>query len=481
MSTQLREGEVFAGRYRVVTRIASGGMGSVYEVIHLETNRRRALKLMHPHILQSADMRERFLREARVTAEIDSEFIVDVFDAGIDEPTGMPFLVMELLRGEEIGKRLKRLGRLPVAEVLTYLGQVAVALDKTHAASIVHRDLKPENLFLTARDDGSPRIKILDFGVAKLIAEGTTQAGVTNSVGTPLYMAPEQFKADSTVSPASDIYALGMIAYALLVGQPYWVEEARRGANVFAFAIVAMSGPPEPPSLRALRWGARLPPGFDAWFATATAVDPAQRFPTATVAVGALGPALGAAEAAPPPSPPLLTIVIPKDAAAPPSGPALAAGQTEILLSSGDFVTSGATTTTTVAATVALKPASPLHARTVVFAVVGGMALGAVALVALWPAAHPAVAPAATGSAPAPPPSAPPLVVASPSAVAPPSAEPTSAAPLATASAAPVAPPPAPASALPEASASPRARPRPPPPVPAAKAKPPAPSRYSQD
>src|SRR5262249_20307572 len=151
--------------------IASGGMGAVYEVVHLETNRRRALKVMLPHVIESDDLRERFRLEARVAAEIESEFIVDVFDAGYDLATRMPYLVMELLRGEELGTRLKRLRRLDPAEVVTIVHQTSLALDKTHRASIVHRDLKPQNLFLCEREDGPPRIKVLDFGVAKIVAE----------------------------------------------------------------------------------------------------------------------------------------------------------------------------------------------------------------------------------------------------------------------------------------------------------------------
>ena len=183
MSAKLEEGTVFAGRYRIVRCLAAGGMGAVYEVVHLETDRRRALKVMHPHLFQSEEMRERFKREARIAAQVDSEYIVDVSDAGVDEATKTPFLIMELLRGEELGDRLKRMGRLPPSEVVTYMQQTAWALDRTHAASIVHRDLKPENLFLTTREDGSPRIKILDFGVAKLVAEGATAAGATRSLG----------------------------------------------------------------------------------------------------------------------------------------------------------------------------------------------------------------------------------------------------------------------------------------------------------
>src|ERR1700753_362313 len=170
----LTPGSLFAGRYRVVRPLASGGMGAVYEVIHVETERRRALKVMHAHLFQSEEMRERFKREARIAAHVESEFIVDVSDAGVDAETRMPFLVMELLRGEELGDRLKRLGRLPVGEVLTYLSQAAMALDRTHARNIVHRDLKPENFFLTQREDGSVRLKILDFGIAKLVAENAT-------------------------------------------------------------------------------------------------------------------------------------------------------------------------------------------------------------------------------------------------------------------------------------------------------------------
>jgi serine/threonine-protein kinase len=290
--TSLAEGSVFAGRYRIVRCIAQGGMGAVYEVVHTETQRRRALKVMLPNMLQNQDMRDRFRQEACVTANIESDYIVDVLDAGIDEKTQMPFLVMELLRGEELDKRLRRLGRLDAREVVTYLHHVALALDKTHRASIVHRDLKPGNVFLTEREDGTFRAKILDFGVAKLIAEGATSAGATQSLGTPLYMAPEQFNIGQKVSPAADIYALGMMAYTLLVGVPYWQEEASAGANIFAFAAKAMHGPPEPATVRAIRQGVQLPASIDAWFAKATATSLQARFATASAAIAALAEAL---------------------------------------------------------------------------------------------------------------------------------------------------------------------------------------------
>jgi len=267
-------------------------MGAVFEVLHLETQRRRALKVMHATLFQSDDLRERFRREATVAAHVDSEFIVDVFDAGVDEATGMPFLVMELLRGEELGQKLKRVGRLEPDEMLNYLYYVGLALDKTHQASIIHRDLKPANVFLAEREEGGVRVKVLDFGIAKIVAEGATTGGTTQSLGTPLYMAPEQFNPRSKLTNAVDIYALGMMAYTLLVGVPYWFEEAR-GGNVYAVVALAIHGISEPASVRAAAQGVRLLPAFDAWFAKATALDPKQRFPTASAAVQELAIAFG--------------------------------------------------------------------------------------------------------------------------------------------------------------------------------------------
>ncbi|WP_437670112.1 serine/threonine-protein kinase [Sorangium sp. So ce131] len=297
MSFALEEGTLFAGRYRLGRVIGVGGMGAVYEAVHLETNRRRALKIMHPTLFESPDLRERFQREAKIAAEIESEFIVEVFDAGVDEQTRMPFLVMELLRGEDLDHRVERLGRLSKAEVVTYLHQVALALDKTHKASIVHRDLKPENIFVTQREDGLPRVKVLDFGIAKLLAERSSVGRATHGVGTPLYMAPEQFDG-AAVSGATDVYALGMVAYTLLVGASYWAKEEKTG-NLLAILTAASRGKPEPASARAAEQGVALPPAFDAWFDRATALQPGARFQAASAAVRALAEAL---EIAPPPS-----------------------------------------------------------------------------------------------------------------------------------------------------------------------------------
>jgi serine/threonine-protein kinase len=293
MSFTLQDGSTFAGRYQIVQTIATGGMGTVYEAVHIETGRRCAIKAMLPHIVQSPDLRERFKLETRVSAQIESEFIVDVFDAGVDEPTGLPFLVMELLRGEELDVVLGRAGHLSPTEAVTYLHQTALALDKTHAASIVHRDLKPENLFLTKRDDGSPRIKVLDFGIAKIMADGSTEAAVTRNFGTPFYMSPEQYMGEGTIGPPSDIYALGMLAYHFLAGEAYWAPELRANSNMYAFVTTAVMGPKDAASVRAARLGVTLPPAFDRWFATATAPVPTDRFPSATMATQALAQVFG--------------------------------------------------------------------------------------------------------------------------------------------------------------------------------------------
>jgi serine/threonine protein kinase len=215
----LPEGTVFQGRYRVSRLIKAGGMGAVYEVKDERSDRKRALKVLLPNLFADADMRARFEREAKVTGDVESEHLVEVFDAGVDDATESPFIVMELLRGEDLETLLRRSGPLSTPEVVVLMGQVAMALDKMHGAGVVHRDLKPENLFLTRRDDGSPRVKILDFGLAKVIAGASPASGTTRVIGTPQYMSPEQMGGQQNIGPRADLYALGHIAYTLLVGR----------------------------------------------------------------------------------------------------------------------------------------------------------------------------------------------------------------------------------------------------------------------
>lgn len=293
----LDDGAIFHGRYQVVRRINAGSMGAVYEVFDTNVDASRALKVMLPSLVQDADLRARFEREAKITGAIESDHIVRVSDSGVDAESGAPFLVMDLLRGEELGHIVRSRGSLAPPEIITYLWQAALALDKTHAKGIVHRDLKPDNMFITQRDDGSPCVKILDFGIAKIVASSAAVGKATRVVGTPVYMAPEQVRGDPTIGPAADIHALGHIAYTLLVGEPYWAEESKRSSMAMLIMNI-IDGPKEAPSVRAMRRrNVTLSTEFDAWMLKAVAFEPAQRFESATSAVSALRTVL---EARPP-------------------------------------------------------------------------------------------------------------------------------------------------------------------------------------
>ncbi|AUX47038.1 uncharacterized protein SOCE26_085500 [Sorangium cellulosum] len=306
----------FRDRYRVLRVIKSGGMGAVYEVLDEVTATPRALKVMLPSLLDSEELRARFALEARVTGSIESDHIVRTSDAGIDEATGTPFLVMELLRGEELGSLIKKRGALPPEDVALYLFQASLALDKTHAAGIIHRDLKPDNLFVTVRDDGSPCVKILDFGIAKVIEQHHASTLTRQMIGTPVYMSPEQIRAERNVGPRADIHGLGHVAYTLLVGETYWAEQAESIPSPYLLAAELLRGPQEPPSVRAARRrSATLPKEFDAWFFRATALKPDDRFERASAAIDALAAAFGV------PLPRVPRIVLLPDRPPPPAGP----------------------------------------------------------------------------------------------------------------------------------------------------------------
>jgi serine/threonine-protein kinase len=285
-------GSIFQRRYRIVRRIQAGGTAAVFEVKQLETERPRALKIMLPEVLDDPLMCARFRREATVTAAIHSDHIVETLDAGVDEATGAPFLVMELLRGDDLATVLARNGRMSPRQTVTLLAQLASALDKIHAAGIVHRDLKPENLFLTSRDDGSPCLKVLDFGIAKIVAPAGSGSNATRAIGTPVYMSPEQIRGDVPIGPATDLNAIAQIAYTLMVGVPYWHEESQGSEGMYRVLHAISAGVKEPALERARRCGAALPPTFDAWFGRATFLAPEARFSSAGEMIRALERAL---------------------------------------------------------------------------------------------------------------------------------------------------------------------------------------------
>jgi serine/threonine protein kinase len=266
-------------------------MGAVYAVHHTNTGEALALKVLNPDVASNPQAVERFRTEARAPVRIGTDHVARVIDADVSQELGgVPFLVMEYLTGRDFNAELKRRGALPAGEVVLYLRQVARALDRAHALGIVHRDLKPQNLFLTKRDDGSPLVKILDFGIAKLTDNGGASSELTQDgavFGTPWYMSPEQARGQTgKISPATDLWALGLIAFRLLTGRNYWTAEGLAG-----LIGQILYEPMQPPSTMAPHLG----PRFDEWFATACNRDENARFPNAAELVNALALALGVA------------------------------------------------------------------------------------------------------------------------------------------------------------------------------------------
>jgi serine/threonine protein kinase len=279
-------------------------MAVVWRATHTETERPVALKLVRGSLALNEQARELFVREAKIAARIGrSDHIVDVLDAGIDDALAVPFLAMELLVGEPLDVRLHREGPIPHGVARELFEQLADALDQAHAAGVVHRDLKPQNLFLARGRKGGITLKVLDFGIAKL-AEQAQQS--STQIGTPAYAAPEQLgpswraigegrgrKVAATVSPQTDVWALGLVVFEALTGS--------RSGDLWAATTLAelpLKVVLEPTPIASERAGDRaalLPPGFDAWLARCLEVDATLRFPSAGAAIGALVPSLGAA------------------------------------------------------------------------------------------------------------------------------------------------------------------------------------------
>src|SRR5258708_5848900 len=265
---------LIGGKYRPLGVIGEGAMGIVYAVEHTLTGEQLALKVMTAHHGATRDAIERFKREARASAKIKSEHVVRIIDADVaPELDRAPYLVMDLLDGTDLEKAS---GEQPLAAslVVDWLRQIARVLDKAHRLGITHRDLKPENLFLTHREDGTPLIKILDFGIAKIAAESTEATQSGQILGTPLYMSPEEARGDpAQIGPPADLYALGLIAHKLLTGYPYW-----NATSVAGIIGQVLYEPMTPPSTR----GCTLGGGFDQWFWRACNRESGQRFPTPT-------------------------------------------------------------------------------------------------------------------------------------------------------------------------------------------------------
>jgi eukaryotic-like serine/threonine-protein kinase len=221
-----RIGEVLLGKYTLQRELGAGGMGIVFAAHHVELDRTVAVKVLHAGFANS-DVALRFLREARTVVKIESEHVAQVIDVGrIDDHT--PFIVMEYLEGEDLNHLLEHV-QPSVGDAVDYVVQACVAMVEAHQLGIVHRDLKPANLFLTHRRDGSPIVKVLDFGISKWNEPEASFAGLTNPaafLGSPQYMSPEQLRSASTVDHRTDIWSLGMILFELLAGRPAFERES---------------------------------------------------------------------------------------------------------------------------------------------------------------------------------------------------------------------------------------------------------------
>lgn len=279
----LQVGEIFGEEYLVERPLSQGGMGAVYVALQQSTQKRRALKLMHPRLVTNDRARERFLQEARVGALIESDHVVEVVGAGISAE-GVPWLAMELLAGETLGEWVKRDRNLGLATTSEVFSQLGHALAAAHRQGIVHRDLKPDNIFVAeSRQPGLPFVvKVLDFGVAKIL-DDDRRTRPTNAVGSPLWMAPEQTRA-SVITPAADVWALGVIAFYLLAGKPFW-----RSTQLEQLLHEVLFAPVPRASIRAreLQCDHLVPAAFDPFFAKTIERDPAARFPDGQAAVDA--------------------------------------------------------------------------------------------------------------------------------------------------------------------------------------------------
>jgi serine/threonine-protein kinase len=279
-----KAGEVLGGKFRIERVLGQGGMGVVVQAMHLHLDQRVALKFLLPDALTHPDTVARFAREARAAAKIRSEHVARVIDVGTLD-TGSPYIVMEYLEGEDLSAHLKNRGPLSLTEATGFVLQACEALAEAHAAGVVHRDLKPANLFLARYPDGTPCVKILDFGISKLLG-GTDgrdfdMTRTTAIMGSPYYMSPEQMRSTRSVDARADIWALGVILYELVAGRvPFDADTMPE-----LCAMVLQDAPPRLGSF--VQTGS---PTFEAVVLRCLEKDVGRRFPSIADLANALSP-----------------------------------------------------------------------------------------------------------------------------------------------------------------------------------------------
>jgi serine/threonine protein kinase len=282
----LQPGDLLAGRYRVHRVIGSGGMGVVVEAYHVDLAHRVAIKLLKPTAAKRASTLERFLQEARASVRLHGEHVARVTDVGRLED-GRPYIVMEYLHGRDLAQWIQEHGPMSVQQAVDLVLQASEAIAEAHSLGIVHRDLKPANLFLTQAPDGTPLIKVLDFGISKLMdpaALGFQDAKLTATsdvMGSPLYMSPEQVMSSKSVDGRSDIWSLGVILFEAITGT------APFGADTVPELFVRIATA-EPRRLHEVR--PDVPIQLSEVVAQCLAKDRAGRFPSVAKLAQALAP-----------------------------------------------------------------------------------------------------------------------------------------------------------------------------------------------
>jgi len=280
MTAPVREGDVLAGKYVVERLLGAGGMGVVVAARHLQLDERFALKFLLPEMTTNPQVVERFMREGRAAVKIRSEHVARVQDVGTLD-TGAPYLVMEYLEGQDLAALLQS-GPLAVDTAVEFVLQACEAIAAAHALGIVHRDLKPHNLFLTTRNDGTPCVKVLDFGISKAPvgqAEAMTHTGAM--IGSPLYMSPEQMTSAKDADLRTDIWALGVILYELLTGKTPFTAE-----TIPQLIINVMQQ--APPPIKSLR--PDVPPELESVVLCCLEKDLGRRFQSVAELARALAP-----------------------------------------------------------------------------------------------------------------------------------------------------------------------------------------------
>jgi serine/threonine protein kinase len=265
-------GQILAGKYRIERVLGQGGMGVVLAALHLQLEERVAIKLMLAEAAYNAEAVGRFVREARAAARLESAHVAKVSDVGTLED-GRPYMVMEYLDGQDLSQVLQSTGPLLVQDAVDYLLQASEAIAEAHSIGIIHRDLKPSNLFLTRRRDRSLHVKVLDFGISKLVSTSSqsdnAMTRTSTMMGSPLYMSPEQMTSVKDVDSRSDIWALGVILFEFVTGSPPFMAETLPQVC----ALVLQSADPPASSRRA-----GVLPELDAIIHRCLAKNPADRF-----------------------------------------------------------------------------------------------------------------------------------------------------------------------------------------------------------